>query len=387
MPEEDRRDESSGESKEILHIPKEQMEEFLAKTLEHIKKIKEETEGQIRGLREEVDNLKKRPLEEYVAGFDREIGENVAKKIAHAEIEKKSREAVDSAVLGVKQILESEARSRVIEASNRVYGTKDKTLEDSIRTQEEKRFWSKIRYAAFAVGGISILSLVAYSRYEISQRTAESATGIAQEAKKIANKSLEDLKNYKIEFDSLQKKNEEDKKKENEIRKKERDELEQKLAGQIRAKADKTEYDARFADLKKDNYRLDGMLQAELKKNEGREDAYVKYKELADATKALVDSTKSTLDELVKNYREFEKEVATKENIEIKIATIRDAIENEIKQRIKDYDNLITRMQEVYNKNDEEIKKFRGLLNNIEDSYKEIEKRVQKLEEKREKWT
>ena len=44
-------------------------------------------------------------------------------------------------------------------------------------------------------------------------------------------------------------------------------------------------------------------------------------------------------------------------------------------------------MQEVYNKNDEEIKKFRGLLNNIEDSYKEIEKRVQKLEEKREKWT
>src|SRR3989344_1790303 len=345
MPEEDRRDESSGESKEILHIPKEQMEEFLAKTLEHIKKIKEETEGQIRGLREDVD----------------------------------------SAVLGVKQILESEARSRVIEASNRVYGTKDKTLEDSIRTQEEKRFWSKIRYAAFAVGGISILSLVAYSRYEISQRTAESATGIAQEAKKIANKSLEDLKNYKIEFDSLQKKNEEDKKKENERRKKERDELEQKLAGQIRAKADKTEYDARFADLKKDNYRLDGMLQAELKKNEGREDAYVKYKELADATKALVDSTKSTLDELVKNYREFEKEVATKENIEIKIATIRDAIENEIKQRIKDYDNLITRMQEVYNKNDEEIKKFRELLNNIEDSYKEIEKRVQKLEEKREK--
>ena len=383
MPEEDRRDESSGESKEILHIPKEQMEEFLAKIQAHIKEMKEETKSEIVGLRKEVKDFKARPFEDVIENLGVEI-KGLTEKIAKTEL--------NSAILEVKPILESEVRSRVVEASNRVYGAEDKTLEDSIRTQEKRRFWSKFRAWSYATAASFALFLGGYALYDSSQRTAESAVGVAKKAKEMVAISLEeskasrvDMNIYKTESDAWRKKNEEDKKREYEARRKEQSELEQKLAGQIGAKADKTGYDAKFADLKKDYDRLDGMLQAELKKNEGREDAYVKYKELADATKALVDSTKSTLDELVKNYREFEKEVATKENIEIKIATIRDAIENEIKQRIKDYDNLITRMQEVYNKNDEEIKKFRELLNNIEDSYKEIEKRVQKLEEKREK--
>ena len=401
---EDRRDESSGESNEILHIPKTEIKVFLDKMLEknrrleaQIREIKEETNNQVGKIKKEVKDFKDRPFDEIAKDYGVET-KRFTEKIA--------REALDSAISEVKPRIKSEVRSGVVEELNRVYRSEDKTIEDSIRTQKKREFWGKFRAWSYAVAAFSAISLAGYALYDSSQRTADSAVGDAKKAIKIAAKSLEeskasrlDVNSYKTESDAWRKKNEEYKKSESEARRKEQSDLEQKLVGQIVSKADRIGYDAKIADLKKDYDKLYGMLQAESKKEEGRENAYFKYKELADATKALSDSTKLTLDELVKKYSEFEKKVAMKENTESEIASIRNTLDNEIKQKIKDYDNLITQMQEIYKKNDEEAKnlrgllnniegtykEFKGLLNNIESSYKGIEKRVQKLEEGREK--
>jgi hypothetical protein len=323
-----------------------------------LEKRDQEREAKLEKALAEIEAFKKRPLKDNVADFDKETGMQIAEKIRAGAVDK-----------SLAEILPKEIEKRVTAIIELIDGAQPGTMEDTIKRRMKTRLRNRILVGVASLSMLLAVGFTAYNSYQSSRRTADSAVGTADKAKKTADKTLTELTSYKSEDVKWKGAHDETKAREEETRKKEFSGLEIKLA----EKVGKTEMIAGMADLKKSYDSLDATLKAELAKNEGRETAYAKYKEFADATKL-------SLEELSKRYLEFETKAATKEYADEELAKIRKNLADS-DTNIQRYGSLIAQLQAENGATSKENANLKQLYDWLLNKYQAIDGKVKKIEE------
>ncbi len=394
-------DDKRAEGEETITLPKRVLQEYVRQLSESVGKAREE-------MRNELNEFQKRPLKEYSKDFGEEMEKQIAAKIRAGAANNALTEILPEEIRNQRQFIQDlsseivrkqlpgiidevlrkeEARidQRVADAVNRFDGVQPATVEETLRRKELKRKQDEERkrknrrrnWILGIVGATGLAAAVGLSTYALidsSRRTAESAAGVAQNANRTANRAANELAEHKDKYGKWVKKQDEQKKQEDEKRNSEISGLETRLTGKIEDKADKKVLDAQIADFKKNYESLDAELKKELAKNQSREEAYASYKKLADATK-------KSLDELAKNYDEFSKKTAAREQVDAEFERIGKNLAD-ADANIKKYEGLVAQLQTESGANTKEGAELRKAYEELLKNYAIVTERVRKLEEK-----
>jgi hypothetical protein len=325
----------------------------IGKTLRDLQpKMQEEV---IAGARNEVERNLEALKPEMMADAQRAVDEAVKPAISAINA------AVGPAVENIKKYALAEKNRVVNEAEDEL----DKSLKNLLPSYRKARniiIGGAVAAVIFAVAA-SVSSL--YRTYKMGKEDVPTIAAKLEE-EKTKRTTLETMvKVDKGNVSDWQKAHNDAKKNEDETRKKDYDGLESRLKGEIAKKADSSAIEARFADMSKaigdinGNYdALNGIVQGELKKNAGREEAYAKYKEISETIRG--DFTK--LGALVEGFR---KEVYTKEETDAKLAETGNAIV-QVQKDLVQYKVMIDELTKSKESNSEEIARINRLYENLE---------------------
>jgi hypothetical protein len=387
-----------GNGEKMLTIPERVLQDYVKQVNETVRKYQEAGAAEREKLRGEFDALRKRPLKDYAEDFSKEMVIQIQEKLragaansALAEILpeeiKKQRGLIADLTREEVRKQAPEIVGKVIERKqpdieqliangiNKIDGAQPATIEQTIERKRKRKKY--IRWRNRILGGVAAAIVIggpAIAIWYSSKRTAEGAAGTANAAISKASITATSLNEYRTADEKRWIAHNETKTKEDDARAKATGELEKKLTGEIAKKSDKTFLDAQIADLRKDYTDLDAAIKAELAKNKGREDAYTKYKELADATK-------TSLDDLGKRFGDLEGKAATKEYADEELAKVRKNLAD-ADANIKKYGGLVVQLQKDSGANTDEAKRLAGAYEIVLRNYQAIAERVKKLEEK-----
>ncbi len=365
------------EEDKLITLPESILRGYVQQVNESVRKAEEERAKEIAKLKaefaegekkrnEEIEAFKRRPLSDWAKDMDKEAEAVILKKMKSGAINNAIEDIVTPVVI-----------NKTIEMQNKIDGTHMETVDEIGKAKDAKRRRNRRRNRI--LGGVGVLGLTAvavvagWALYDSSKRTAEGAAGVADSALKISSETRVGFNSYKTADAKWKTDYDATKKSEDEARAKATGELEKKLTGEIAKKADKTELTTQIADVKKNYTTLNAIVNAELAKNNAREEAYGEFKKLADATK-------TSLDDLGKRFGDLEGKSATREYTDEELGKLRKNLAD-AEGNIKRYGGLIVQLQTEGGVNSKESTDLRKLYDGLLKNYQAIADRMKKIEE------